>query len=359
MNKINIYLSKLTFNYIFINFNIISILILIINSIELSRILTEEQKNLTNFIYLSMLKFPSILNEILPFVTIISIAFLIRSLVNNNELISMRNLGYSILDIFKPIALSIFSIGIFFLFLLNPISVFLESKYDKELNNNDNNLYSIKISNNQMWIKNKIDESNYIFINIKNIDLKDMNAEKIKILLINKKSNKFISADKGKFNNNLFTLENVIFYNFQNERYNNLEYYDLKLNFSKENILNSIAKYKLIPFYYYFSHSKTLQKFNLYSSEIGLFYLSEVFKPVFLVVLSFVILGFTGKFQRNENFFKVLLLSIAIGFIIFLYKEVIIKLTLALSINFIFSYLLIFIIPLLIGLYQVIKIEND
>ena len=33
----------------------------------------------------SFLKYPSILNEILPFVTIISIAFLMRNLINNNE----------------------------------------------------------------------------------------------------------------------------------------------------------------------------------------------------------------------------------------------------------------------------------
>ena len=98
----------MTSKYIFINFLIISILILLINSIELSRILNADQKNIVNFLYLSFLKFPSILNEILPFVTIVSIAFLVRNLINNNELISMRNLGYSIIDIFIPIALVYF-----------------------------------------------------------------------------------------------------------------------------------------------------------------------------------------------------------------------------------------------------------
>ena len=33
------------------------------------------------------------------------------------------------------------------------------------------------------------------------------------------------------------------------------------------------------------SHSKTLSKFNLYSSEIGLYYLSEILKPVFICIL--------------------------------------------------------------------------
>ena len=102
-----------------------------------------------------------------------------------------------------------------------------------------------------------------------------------------------------------------------------------------------------------------LSKFNLYSPEIGLYYLSEILKPIFIVILAFVILGFTSKFQRNENFFKVLFIAISIGFGIFLLKEIIGKLTISLSIDFYISYLMIFLIPFFIGLYQVIKIENE
>ena len=210
-----------------------------------------------------------------------------------------------------------------------------------------------------MWIKNEIDEINSSFINIKNINLRNMNASDIKILLINIDSNKFIMAEKGEFKDNLFILNNVNFYDFKKEEYKSYKNYNLIINFNEENIINSISKYKLVPFYKYFIHAKTLSKFNLYSSEIGLYYLSEILKPIFTVLLAFVILSFTIKFQRNENFFKVLFIAISAGFIIFLFKELISKLTISLSINFFISYLMIFLIPLIIGLYQIIRIEND
>ena len=73
-----------------------------------------------------------------------------------------------------------------------------------KLDKKDNSLYSIKISNNEMWIKNEIDNQNSSFINIKNIDLQDMKAKNIKILLINDKSNKFILAENGEFKKNFF-----------------------------------------------------------------------------------------------------------------------------------------------------------
>ena len=131
MNKINNYLFLLTNKYLLINFIIISLFILFINSLELSRVLQENDKDIFNFLYLSLLKYPSILSEIIPFVTIISIAFLMRNLINNNEFISMRNLGFSIFDIFYPIGIAVFVIGLFFLLILNPLSVFLEKKYEK------------------------------------------------------------------------------------------------------------------------------------------------------------------------------------------------------------------------------------
>ena len=359
MNRINLYLFFLTNKYLIFNFIIILLFIFFINLLELSRIISENDKNIFNFIYLSILKYPSIINEIIPFVTILGVAFLVRNLIRNNEFVSMRNLGFSILDIFKPILIAVFIISLFFLFIINPLAVFMETKYYNELDKKDNSLYSIKITNNEMWIKNNIDQENSSFINIKNINLRNMYASNIKILQTKNDTNKFIMAEKGEFNNNIFSLKNVIYYDLKKEEYKNLPNYNLVINFNKSNIINAISKYKLVPFYNYINHSRTLSKFNLYSPEIGLYYLSEILKPIFTVVLAFVILGFSSKFQRNENFFKVLFVSISIGLLIFLLKEIITKLTISLSINFFLSYLIIFLIPLLIGLYQIIKIENE
>ena len=359
MNRVNFYLIKLSVKYISINLLIISIFILFLNLIDLSRIINSENKSLTEFIILSLLRLPSILIEILPFVIIIAISFLLRNLINNNELISLRNIGFSIFDIFIPIGISVFFIGIFFLLFLNPLSSNFELKIKKIVNQNQKSLYSIKISNNEMWIRNKIDEEKSNFINIKNIDLQSMKIKKIKILAINNVSDIFIQADSGSLDNGILNLNNVTIYSLKTEKYDFLDNYKIKLNFTKNNILNSITNYKFIPFYNYINHTNTLKKFNLYSSEIGLYYISEILKPLFITMLTFVVIGLSGKFKRNENFFKVLFLSIFIGFVIFFLKEIITKISITLDINFIISYLFIFLLPLSFGLYQLNKIEND
>ena len=358
MKKINFYLFTLASKYILINLIIITIFVLFLNLLEISRILEKENTTLGFFLLLSLLKLPTIISEIIPFVVILSIAFLFKNLITNNELISIRNMGFSILDIFKPIAIAIFLFGLFILLFINPLAANFENNYNNLTSKKYPNMYSIKFINEGMWIKNISEDNNINYINISKINLDNMNAEKIKILNINNKFNKIIIAEKGEIIDKIFKLQNVSIFNINNDKFEKVEFYNLILNFDKSNIIDSILNFKFIPFYKYKKHVNNLKKFNLHSSEVSLYYLSEILKPIFLVIIGFTVMGFSGKFKRNENFFKVLFISILIGFLIFLLKEIVTALTTTMEISFIFSYFIIFMFPLIIGLYQMIRIES-
>ncbi len=359
MNKINTYLFSNTLKYIIYNIFLICLFVLFINLIEISRILEVENQNFSNYLILSIIKIPSIINETIPFIIIIAIAFLFRNLINNNELISIRNVGKSIFDIFLPIGSAILIVGIITLLLINPIAASLESKFDKITNKNLSNMYSIKIIKNNMWIKNQVDENKTNYIQLSNLDIKNMKSNNIKILTVSDNTKKLILADQGTIKDQVFKLNNVTIFDVKKEKYNNFDILEINLNFTTENIVDTISDYKYIPFYDYLTHLKNLRKFNLHSNEISLYYLSEITKPFFLIILGFVVMGYSGKFKRNENFFKVLFISILIGFLFFMLKELITYLSISLNINYIFSYMVIFLLPFLIGVYLVIKIENN
>ena len=359
MKKINFYLFTLASKYILINLIIITIFVLFLNLLEISRILEKDNTTLGFFLLLSLLKLPTIISEIIPFVVILSIAFLFKNLITNNELISIRNMGFSILDIFKPIAIAIFLFGLFILLFINPLAANFENNFNNLTSKKYPNMYSIKFINEGMWIKNISEDNNKNYINISKINLDNMNAEEIKILNINNKFNKIIIAEKGEIIDKIFKLQNVSIFNINNDKFEKVEFYNLILNFDKSNIIDSILNFKFIPFYKYKKHVNNLKKFNLHSSEVSLYYLSEILKPIFLVIIGFTVMGFSGKFKRNESFFKVLFISILIGFLIFLLKEIVTTLTTTMKISFIFSYFIIFMFPLMIGLYQIIRIESD
>ena len=359
MLKIKNYLFKTSLKFILINQSIVLFLIVFLNLIELTRTIENEDKNLLNFLYLSFLKIPSIINETSPFVIIISTAFLFRYLITNNELIAMRNIGFSIFDIFYPITIGVFVYGIVVLLFFNPLTAISENKYDEFLKNKTENMYSINFSKNSIWIKNKNFDEGLFYININKFNIKNMVAEDIKILSIKNNKNEFIYSKKGNIADKIFKLNDVSYFNIDSNEYNYKKNLNLEINFSKDNILSSVVNYKNVPFYSYLNHIETLKKFSLYSSTVSLYYLSEILKPFFLILLSFVVMGFSAKYKRNESFFKVLFFAVLFGFIFYILRELINKFTLSFDINFVYSYLIIFIIPFLIGLFKVIQIEND
>ena len=68
-------------------------------------------------------------------------------------------------------------------------------------------------------------------------------------------------------------------------------------------------------------------------------------------------MSFSSKFKRNESFFKVLFVSILIGFIFFILNEVLSGLTISNIVPFWLSYLTLITISVVIGIYQSINIE--
>lgn len=358
INKINIYLLTLKIKFILLTLVVLSLFVQLINLLEVSRVIESSNNNFYSIIYLSLLKLPTTIQEILPFVIIISTAFFYRHLISNNEFISMRNIGYSILDIYKPVGLAIFLTSIIVLILLNPLSSIYEKKFESATTNRSPELYSIKIKNDEVWIKNK-DKNKINYINFSNFDLKNMSAEKIKIIEVDNLKKKFFLANKGRLSDKKLILQEVNYFDINKEEINKINNLSLSVNFNNNDIVNSITYYKHIPFYFYKKHIDSLKKFNLYSQEISLFYLSEVLKPILLVILGFIVMGFASKFKRNENFFKILFISILIGFIFFLLNEVLSALTLANFFSFWFAYAILISASLIIGLYRSINIEVD
>tara|TARA_Y100000741_G_scaffold357967_1_gene336482 strand:- start:354 stop:1433 length:1080 start_codon:yes stop_codon:yes gene_type:complete len=354
--KISAYLFSIKLKYIFLTLLFITLFIQIINILEVSKVINNENFSLTNLIYLSFLKLPTTILEILPFAIVISTAFFYRYLISNNELISMRNVGFSILDIFKPVAIAIFFLGLIFLLLVNPISSIFENKFEIETSKDNSNLYSIKISNNEIWIKNLNEDKNN-FIKFSNFDLKRMYGEDIKIIESSEKNNKFYLAEKGYLNDKNLKLKNIKYFNIDDEKLIEIKDLNLKVNFIDDDIINSISDYKHIPFYNYNKHLKSLKKFNLYSPEISFYYMYQIFKPIFLVMLSFVVMGYASRFKRNENFFKILFISMSVGFCFFILKEVLSAIIMSNYLSFWLGYVIMIIITIIIGLYQSINIE--
>ena len=206
--KIFLYLYKIKIYYIIISLIILTITVQIVDFIELTQAnINKSNFSFSDILQMSFLKMPFLINEILPFVIIISTSFYFKSLIDNNELVSIRNLGLSIFNIFYPVAFAVLSIGIFSLFVLNPISS-ISMSYLQKINNNNEKSSLIKLSNDNIWIKNKLNNK-ILYINAKNINIKKMLLTDIMIIDNTSDNQKLYFAESGKINEEFILLNNV------------------------------------------------------------------------------------------------------------------------------------------------------
>lgn len=128
---INSYLMK-QFLISFLNVLLIIMgIILLFDTIELLKSASSREA-LTFFIVMKMAicKLPQMVDTVLPFVVMISSMTTFWKLTKSNELIVMRAAGVSVWEFIFPIILATFILGVFNIFIFNPISASMYKHYE-------------------------------------------------------------------------------------------------------------------------------------------------------------------------------------------------------------------------------------
>ena len=357
--KIFFYLFKTKIYYILFSLLILTITVQIVDLIELTRInINKEDFSFNNILKMTFLKTPYLINEILPFIIIISTSFYFKNLIDNNELVSIRNVGLSILDIFYPVGLAVLTVSIISILILNPISSISMNYYHKLDLNKDKSNNVIELNDGSIWIKNKFNKK-ITYINADNINIKNMSMNNAMIIDYLYDNPKIYFADRGfikEKNLSLFDVEEIDINSNTNIKYPSKI---IEINFTQKDILNSVRYYKYTPFYKYLHYSNSMKKLNYLSSEIILYFISEILKPILLISICFVVSGYVAKFKRNESFFKTIFIAIVIGFIMFLIDKLIYSISINSLISYIIVVLTIPITSIILGTIFIIRVEKN
>jgi len=231
-------------------------------------------------LYLSLLNSASLVFEMLPFIFLISTQFFFINFFKNNELDIFKYSGLKNTNIIKILSLLTFLMGVIFIVLfynfssnLKNIYLELKSKYTSD------NKYLAVITNNGLWIKDKIDgktliinsnkiEQNFLLENfISEFDENFKNIRNIQSDKINIKDNEWLIEDAKIYKQNISSEVKILKMrsNFNYERiqtlFSNLsslsilELLDLKKNYkllgySSAKVNVHLHKLSSFPFYF-------------------------------------------------------------------------------------------------------------
>ncbi len=275
-----IYLSKVFTLTLIKTFMVFVSLSFILNIFEEVNFFKELEVSITVPIFLTFLNIPSVIFDIFPFIFLITAQFAFMKLMDQNEIIVLKNFGLDNLKIIKILSILSFVFGLFIITIYYNFSSSLKYSYLNLKNTYaKDNKYLAVITENGIWIKDQRGENiNIINANsfnnkyLYNVDIvqfdKNFNFKRNivskSILIENKKwviNEALIADNKGKTKKiKNFHLDTNLNYDDLNSLYSNLsslnifELNDLKkkyddINYSSTEINSAIQKLISFPFY--------------------------------------------------------------------------------------------------------------
>ncbi len=221
-----------------------SIVLLITLLEEFNYFKTKQDLKFITFIIFTFLKIPNLLFNLFPFIVLFSGIVFYLKIYNFNEVISLRVMGYSNIQIILIPALTCFVMGYLLVFLIVPFTSSMLKYYEELKSEYDQTKNLVVVNETGIWIIDK-NENDKNIIRIEKIDKNFSSMTQITIYNYDKDNNfiKRIDANEGIINDDNWQLSkvNIISSNNKKNSENYFNNYNYKSNI-KINELKNIYK---------------------------------------------------------------------------------------------------------------------
>ena len=221
-----------------------SIVLLITLLEEFNYFKSKEDLKFIQFLIFTFLKIPNLLFNLFPFIVLFSGIVFYLKIYNYNEVISLRVMGYSNVQIILIPALTCFVMGYLLVFLIVPFTSSMLKYYEEIKSEYDQTKNLVFVNETGIWIIDK-NENYKNIIRIEKIDKNFSNIKQITIYNYDKDNNfiKRIDANEGVINDTNWQLSqvNIISSNNKKNSENYFNNYNYKSNI-KINELKNIYK---------------------------------------------------------------------------------------------------------------------
>lgn len=277
------------------------------------------------FMQLITFKLPYLMVEILPLVSFIATLVFFEYLTRFNELISVFNAGLSIWKMLVPVILSIIIIGIISSSIIQPIAAILIASHEKIETKvlQKHNDRALVIDSGVMVAENYGTEKR--FIKAQGVDLKNKILFDVTILFVDE-NNDFmnrIDAKEAIIENNILKLSAVqLFGKDITPVFHESFVVPTALN------INRFTAHFVAPEHISFwdlpNKIKKMHDIGMPTVKYRLYYYKQLFKTLMMISLVLLAVSFTSKRQSRKQNRRKIFFSVAIGFTLYLFSEIVV-----------------------------------
>jgi len=360
LKSINRYIAKEYIKSLFVVIAVMLSIILLINLLdEFNFFKSKKDLKFIFFIIFTILKVPNVLINLFPFIILFAGIVFYLKIYNHNEVISLRVMGYSNIQILLIPALTSFIIGYIIIFFIVPFSSSM-LKYYEELRSEYNDTKNLVFVNETgIWILDKNEKDKNI-IRIEKINKDFSTINKITIYNYDNSNNfiKRIDAEEGFINEKNWELNKVyiISVNKKNNKENYLNTYNYKSNINIYELKNVYKNTETTSLFNISKEMSVLEDKGYSITDLRIRYQKLISFPIYLLAMSMLSGLMIINLGKTSNYLKYGIYGVIISIIIYFLNDLSITIAKADIISVDFSvWIPIFLIILinLVGITQV------
>lgn len=357
----NRYLMRHFFSWVFSITCVALSCVFIFEIIEMLRRSTIVQSiRLRKICEMALLKFPSHLSELLPFICFLSVIISFWRLNHTHELVAFRAIGISIWQIVHSICFSCCILGASYLFILDPVRSALTQRlaHIEETVFKSHALFKISLSNAGLWFREPVDNQ----INILYAKSYHREHDYFTHVVIHHfddegNYNGRTQAQSAQLQGKKWLLKDVQYTNSEDETQSYAQK-EILTNLSVEKIKDSQSNPDYLSFLQLYERSKVLRSFGLSTYEIKMRMHTILAKTFLLFALTIMALNFCLHPLRFKSILLNLFTGITLCFMIHFFIDLTFALGMAQRIPIILAAWIIPLVTLFLSLVFLIHVED-
>ena len=325
LKSINRYIIKEYISSLFVVIAVMLSIILLINLLdEFNFFKSKKDLKFIFFIIFTILKIPSVLINLFPFIILFAGITFYLKIYNHNEVISLRVMGYSNIQIILIPALTSFVIGYVIVFLIVPFSSSM-LKYYEELRSQYNETKNLVFVNETgIWILDKNEkEKNIIRIEKINKDFSTINQVTIYNYDLSNNFIKRIDANEGVIKDKNWQLNKVyiVTANKKNNKENYLNLYNYTSNININEIKNVYKNTETTSLLNINKEMLILEDKGYSTIDLRIRYQKLISYPIYLLAMSILSGLMIINLGKTSNYLKYGSYGVLISIIIYFLND--------------------------------------
>lgn len=306
------------FNFLMILLGLLAVIYLFDTVELLRRAGNRDGVPLPIILAMGLFKLPEVGQLVFPFAVLFSGMLTFWQLTRRHELVIVRSAGLSVWQFIMPILLTVFTIGLIKIMLINPLGALMISRYENLENEHlDNGNSLISLSDQGLWLRQK-EEGGMAILHAANIKMPEWNLQNVLVFFFNENNGflRRIDAQSASLDAGIWTFDKAVI-NAPQKLPENADLLTLKTSLTIGELESSFAAPETISIWKLPRYIKILEETGFNAVSLKIYFHNLLAEPLLFMAMILLAASVSLRPPRLRGTTTLIMSGVILGFVVF------------------------------------------